>query len=166
LARCHPHHWEGVSLSSVAVVLAVAHRLSLSPVACRLSQPPFLSPSSPSHHWGTPALRSSNPCSHSPGFIEYSPGNPIVVDDDGNVVEVISDSEGEVIQVEPGHLREMTPAAGRLVLIEEVLADQEIWEDERHFQRDWVTEDVDPVPEYPELLDYIDPPQYLEPSLD
>jgi len=41
---------------------------------CRLSRPPFLPPSSPSCHWGTPALRSANPSSHSPGFIEYSSG--------------------------------------------------------------------------------------------
>ena len=90
-----------------------------------------------------------------------------MVEDVDEEVEIISDSEGEVIHVEPGHLQEMLPMeqAGWLVLIEEVLVDREIWEDERHFRRDWATEDINPVPEYPEPPEYVDPPQYLEPSL-
>ena len=93
--------------------------------------------------------------------LQHGPGNPIVVDDDGDEVEVISDSEGEVVQVELGHLREMMSMeqVGRLILIEEVPGDQEIWEDERNFRRDWVTEDVNPVLTYPKPLEYVEPPQ-------
>jgi len=56
--------------------------------------------------------------------------------------------------------------AGQLIPIEEVPGDQEIWEDERNFRRDQATEDVNPVPAYPEPLEYVEPPEYLEPSVD
>ena len=89
--------------------------------------------------------------------LQYGPGNLIVVDEEGDEVEVIEDSEGEV-EV----LREMTPAeqAGRLVPIEEVPRDQDIWEDERNFCQDRATEDRDLVPNYPKPLKYIPPPVY------
>jgi len=53
-------------------------------------------------------------------------------------------------------VREMTSGeyAGRLIPVEEV------WEDERNFRRDRLTEDVNPVPEYPEPPEYIPPPVY------
>jgi len=59
-------------------------------------------------------------------------------------------------------VREMTPVefTGCFIPIEEVEADREIWEDERNFRRDQVTEDVNPVPEYPEPPEYIPPPVY------
>jgi len=98
--------------------------------------------------------------------LQHGPGNPIVVgellDDE---IEVVEDSElgrevlieevtPEAIQV----IREMTPGeyAGRLIPVEEV------WEDERDFRSDRATEDVNPVPEYPEPPEYIPPPVYDE----
>jgi len=98
--------------------------------------------------------------------LQHGPGNPIVVeellDDEVEIVEdsepgrevLIEDMTPEAIQV----VREMTPGefAGRLVPIEEV------WEDERNFRRDRATEDVNPVPEYPEPPEYIPPPVYDE----
>ena len=52
----------------------------------------------------------------------------------------------------------MTPGeyAGRLIPVEEV------WEDERNFREDRLTEDINPVPSYPEPPEYIPPPVYDE----
>ena len=100
---------------------------------------------------------------------QHGPGNPIVVEDDDDEVEIVEDSEisreVEIRDMTPGELvREITPVdlAGRLILIEEVVADQEVWEDKRAFRRDWLTEDVNPVPEYPEPPKYVPPPIYDE----
>jgi len=77
---------------------------------------------------------------------------------DSNEVEVIDNSKDGVEEVEE--------IPGWLVPIENVAPDQEIWENERKFRRDRVTEDVNPVLAYPEPPEYIEPPQYLEPSVD
>jgi len=86
-------------------------------------------------------------------------------------VEIVEDSEpGREVLIE-----EMTPAAiqevrgmtpgeyrGRLVLIDEIEEEGEVWEDERAFRRDRLTEDINLVPGYPEPLEYIPPPMYDE----
>ena len=61
-------------------------------------------------------------------------------------------------------VREMTPGeyAGHLVPIDEIEADGEIWEDERVFRRDRLTEDINLVPGYPEPPEYVPPPVYNE----
>ena len=51
---------------------------------------------------------------------------------------------------------------GRLIPIEEIEADEDVWEDERNFRRDRLTEDINPVPSYPEPPEYIPPPVYDE----
>jgi len=98
--------------------------------------------------------------------LQHGPGNPIVVeellDDEVEVVEdskpgrevLIEDMTPEAIQ----EVREMTPGeyAGRLIPVEEV------WEDERNFREDRLTEDINPVPSYPEPPEYIPPPVYDE----
>jgi len=101
--------------------------------------------------------------------LQHGLGNPIVVEDEDDKVEIMEDSEigreVEIHDMTPGELvREMTPGewVGRLVPIEEVEVDEEVWEDKRHFRRDRLTEDVNPVPEYPEPLEYIPPPVYDE----
>jgi len=52
--------------------------------------------------------------------------------------------------------------ARRLIPIDEIEADEEVWEDERAFRRDRLTEDINPVPGYPEPPEYIPPPVYDE----
>jgi len=104
--------------------------------------------------------------------LQHGPGNPIVVEDDEDEVEIVEDSEPgrevfieEMTPAEIQEVREMTPRqyAGRLVLIDEIEAEEgEVWEDERMFRRDRLTEDINPVPEYPEPPEYIPPPIYDE----
>jgi len=82
--------------------------------------------------------------------LQHRPGNPIVVEDDEDEVEIVEDSEpGREVLIE-----EMTPA--------EIEADEEVWEDERAFRRDRLTEDINPVPGYPEPPEYVPPPVYDE----
>jgi len=94
-----------------------------------------------------------------------------VVEDDEEEVEIMEDSEpGREVLIEemtPAEIREvrdMTPGeyVGRLVLINEIEEDVEVWEDERAFRRDRLPEDVNPVPSYPEPPEYIPPPMYDE----
>jgi len=103
--------------------------------------------------------------------LQHGPGNPIVVGDDEDEVEIVEDSEpGREVLIEEMTLagirevREMTPGeyAGRLIPIDEIEADEEIWEDERVFRRDRLTEDINPVPGYPEPPEYVPPPVYDE----
>jgi len=104
--------------------------------------------------------------------LQHGPGNPIVVEDDEDEVEIVEDSEPgrevlieEMTPAEIREVREMTPRqyAGRLVLIDEIEAEEgEVWEDERMFRRDRLTEDINPVPGYPEPPEYIPPPVYDE----
>jgi len=104
--------------------------------------------------------------------LQHGPGNPIVVEDDEEEVEVVEDSEpGREVLIEEmtpaaiQEVREMTPGEyrGRLVLIDEIEAEEgEVWEDERAFRRDRLTEDINPVPGYPEPPEYIPPPMYDE----
>ena len=103
--------------------------------------------------------------------LQHGPGNPIVVeellDDDVEIVEdsepgrevLIEEMTPEVIQ----EVRELTPGefAGHLVPIEENEA-EEVWEDERLFREDRLTEDINPVPAYPEPPEYILPPAFDE----
>jgi len=104
--------------------------------------------------------------------LQHGPGNPIVVE------ELLDDEVEEVEDSEPGRevliedmtpeaiqgIREMTPGeyAGRLIPIEEVEVRGEVWEDERLFREDRLTEDINPVPSYPEPPEYIPPPVYDE----
>jgi len=104
--------------------------------------------------------------------LQHGPGNPIVVE------ELLDDEIEEVEDSEPGRevliedmtpeaiqgIREMTPGeyAGRLIPIEEVEVQGEVWEDERLFREDRLTEDINPVPSYPEPPEYIPPPVYDE----
>ena len=71
---------------------------------------------------------------------------------------------GRQVPFGDGHLRMMPPVeqAGRLIPVEEIERDEDLWEDERHFRRDRATEDVNPVPSYPEPPEYIPPPVYDE----
>jgi len=102
--------------------------------------------------------------------LQHGPGNPIVIEDDEEEVELIEDSEPgrevlieEMTPAEIREVREMTPRqyAGRLVLVDEIEAEEgEVWEDERMFRRDRLTEDINPVPEYPKPPEYIPPPVY------
>jgi len=104
--------------------------------------------------------------------LQHGPGNPIVVEDDEDEVEIVEDSEPgqevlieEMTPAEIREVREMMPRqyAGRLVLIDEIEAEEgDIWEDERMFRRDRLTEDINPVPGYPEPPEYIPPPVYDE----
>jgi len=103
--------------------------------------------------------------------LQHGPGNPIVVEDDEDEVEIVEDSEpGREVLIEEmtpaaiQEVREMTPGEyrGRLVLIDEIEEDGEVWEDERMFRRDRLTEDINPVPRYPEPPEYIPPPVYDE----
>jgi len=99
--------------------------------------------------------------------LQHGPGNPIVVEELlDDEIEVVEDSEpGREVLIEemtPAVIREvrdMTPGeyAGRLVLV-----DEEDWEDERAFGRNRLTEDVNPVPSYPEPPEYVPPPVYDE----
>ena len=91
-----------------------------------------------------------------------------MVEDDEDEVEVVEDSElerevliEEMTPIEIREVRDMTLGEyGRcLVPIEEV---DEIWEDERAFRRDRLTEDINPVPGYPEPPEYVPPPVYDE----
>jgi len=102
--------------------------------------------------------------------LQHGPGNPIVVEDDEEELEIVEDSEaGREVFIEemtPSVIREvrdMTPGeyAGRLIPIEE-MEDGGIWEDERNFRRDRATEDRDLVPRYPEAPEYVPPPMYDE----
>jgi len=101
--------------------------------------------------------------------LQHGPGNPIVVEDDEDEVEIVEDSEPgrdvlieEMTPAEIRGVREMTPGeyARRLIPIDEIKADEEVWEDERAFRRDRLTEDINPVPSYPEPPEYIPPPVY------
>ena len=103
--------------------------------------------------------------------LQHGPGNPIVVEDDEDEVEIVEDSEPgrdvlieEMTPAEIRGVREMTPGeyARRLIPIDEIKADEEVWEDERAFRRDRLTEDINPVPSYPEPPEYIPPPVYDE----
>ena len=94
-----------------------------------------------------------------------------MVDDDVEELELVEDSKpGREVLIEEmtpeviWEVRELTPGeyAGRLIPIEEVERDQDLWEDERHFRRDQTTEDINPVPSYPEPPEYIPPPVYDE----
>jgi len=100
--------------------------------------------------------------------LQHRPGNLIVVEDDEDEVEIVEDSklgwEVFIEEMTPAaiqEVREMTPGeyVRRLIPIEE---EGEIWEDERAFRRDRLTEDINPVPGYPEPLEYIPPPVYDE----
>jgi len=104
--------------------------------------------------------------------LQHGPGNPIVVE------ELLDDEVEEVEDSEPGRevlikemtpeviqgIREMTPGeyTGRLIPIEEVEVREGVWEDERLFREDRLTEDINPVPSYPEPPEYIPPPVYDE----
>ena len=102
--------------------------------------------------------------------LQHGLGNPIVVeellDDEVEIVEdsepgrevLIEDMTPEAIQA----VREMSPReyVGRLIPIEEVEVREEVWEDERLFREDRLTEDINPVPSYPEPPEYIPPPVY------
>jgi len=101
--------------------------------------------------------------------LQHGPGNPIVVEDDEDEVEVVEDSEPgrevlieEMTPAEIREVREMTPGeyARRLIPINKIEVDEEIWEDERAFRRDRLTEDINPVPGYPEPPEYVPPPVY------
>ena len=101
--------------------------------------------------------------------LQHGPGNPIVVEDDEDEVEIVEDSEPgrevlieEMTPAEIREVREMTPGeyAGCLIPIDEVEAEEEVWEDERAFRGDRLTEDINPVPGYPEPPEYIQPPLY------
>jgi len=104
--------------------------------------------------------------------LQHGLGNPIVVEDDKDEVEIIEDSEPgrevlieEMTPAEIREVREMMPGeyAGCLVLVDEIEAEEgEVWEDERMFRRDRLTEDINPVPGYPEPPEYIPPPVYDE----
>ena len=103
--------------------------------------------------------------------LQHGPGNPIVVEDDEDKVEIVEDGEisREVLikDMTPAAItviRDMTPGeyAGRLIPIEEIEVDEEVWEDKRNFRRDRLTEDINPVPEYPKPPEYIPPPVYNE----
>jgi len=103
--------------------------------------------------------------------LQHGPGNLIVVEDDEDEVEVVEDSEPgrevlieEMTPAEIREVREMTPGeyVRRLIPIDEIEADEEIWEDERAFRRDRLTEDINPVPGYPEPPEYVPPPVYDE----
>jgi len=101
--------------------------------------------------------------------LQHGPENPIVVEDNKDRVEIVEDSEpGREVFIEEmtpaaiQEVREMTPGEyrGRLVLIDKIEEDEEVWEDERMFRRDRLTEDINPVPGYPEPPEYIPPPVY------
>jgi len=89
--------------------------------------------------------------------LQHGLGNPIVVEDDEDEVEIVEDSEPgrevlieEMTPVEIREVREMTPRqyAGCLVLIDEIEVEEgEVWEDERMFRRDR------PSPRHPENCD-------------
>jgi len=102
--------------------------------------------------------------------LQHGPGNPIVVEDDEEELEIMEDSEvgwevfiEEMTPAAIQEVREMTPGeyAGRLIPIEE-MEDGGIWEDERNFRRDRATKDRDPVPGYPAAPEYVPPPMYDE----
>ena len=102
--------------------------------------------------------------------LQHGPGNPIVVEDDEDEVEIVEDSEPgrevlieEMTPAEIRGVREMMPGeyGRRLVLIDEIEVDEEVWEDERAFRRDRLTEDINPVPGYPEPPEYIPPPDTM-----
>jgi len=98
--------------------------------------------------------------------MQHGPGNPIMVEEllDDEVEEVEDSEPGREVLIEDmtpeaiQEVREMTPGefAGRLIPVEEV------WEDERNFREDRLTEDINPVPSYPEPPEYIPPPVYDE----
>jgi len=103
--------------------------------------------------------------------LQHGPGNLIVVEDDEDEVEIVEDSElgrevliEEMTLAEIREVREMTLGeyVGRLILVNEIEVDEEVWEDERAFRRDRLTEDINPVPGYPEPPEYIPPPVYDE----
>jgi len=103
--------------------------------------------------------------------LQHGPGNPIVVEDDADEVEIVEDSEPgrevlieEMTPAEIREVREMTPGeyGRRLIPIDEIEEDGEVWEDERAFRRDRLTEDINPVPGYPEPPEYVPPPVYNE----
>jgi len=94
-----------------------------------------------------------------------------VVEDDEDEVEIVEDSEpGQEVLIEEmtpakiREVREMTPGeyVGRLIPIDEIEEVGEIWEDERAFRRDRLTEDINLVPGYPEPPEYLPPPVYDE----
>ena len=101
--------------------------------------------------------------------LQHGLGNPIVVEDDKDEVEIVEDSEPgqevlieEMTPAEIREVREMTPGeyARCLIPIDEIKVDEEVWEDERAFRRDRLTEDINPVPSYPEPPEYVPPPVY------